>query len=88
MDSQLIPSPELSPPSVKHLSLAKKIELWAEHWESCEALLLAGLRSRIGPGGDLQAAYRDWHGKQMKRRECDQIAFLKNLSWRESRNGD
>lgn len=60
MPNQLIPSPDLAPPSVKHLPLEKRIELWAELVDSCESFLLAGLRSRIGPQGDLQAAYRDW----------------------------
>ena len=50
MTNQLIPPPDLAPPSVKHLPFEKRIELWAELVDRCEAFLLAGLRSRIGPG--------------------------------------
>ena len=56
MNHQFLPPPNLAPPSVKHLALEKRIELWANLVDGCEAFLLAGLRSRIGPDGDLQAA--------------------------------
>jgi hypothetical protein len=87
MTSQLIPPPDLAPPSVKHLPLAKRIELWAHLVDGCEAFLLAGLRSRIGPDGDLQAAYRDWYARAMDERERAQIQFLQNLSTREAAGG-
>jgi hypothetical protein len=37
MTHQLIPPPDLAPPSVKHLPLAKRIELWANLVDSCDA---------------------------------------------------
>jgi hypothetical protein len=79
-----IPPPELAPPSVKHLPLAKRIELWAELVDGCEAFLLAGLCSRIGPDGDLHAAYREWYLRSMEDRERAQIQYLANLSRREA----
>jgi hypothetical protein len=87
MDNQLIPPPGLAAPSVKHLPFPKRIELWADLVDSCEALLLAGLRSRIGPAGDLQAAYRDWYSRHMEDHEKAQIQFLENLSRRERPDG-
>jgi hypothetical protein len=45
MSNQLIPSPVLAPPSIKHLPLAKRIELWYELLDENEALLLSGLRA-------------------------------------------
>jgi hypothetical protein len=87
MEPQLIPPPNLAPPSVKHLALAKRIELWANLLDGCEAFLLAGLRSRIGPDGDLQAAFRDWYSRQMEEHERVQIQFLENLSQREAAYG-
>jgi hypothetical protein len=87
MKHQLIPPPELAPPSVKHLPLAKRIELWAQLVDDSEALLLSGLRSRIGPDGDLQAAYRDWYARRMDEHERAQIQFLENLSRRERAGG-
>jgi hypothetical protein len=88
MGNQLIPPPELAPPSVKHLPFAKRIELWANLVDGCEAFLLAGLRSRIGPNGDLQAAYREWYARRMEEHEQAQIQFLENLSRRERGGGN
>jgi hypothetical protein len=88
MESQLIPPPDLAPPSVKHLPLEKRIELWANLVDSCEALLLSGLRSRIGPEGDLPAAYREWYARSMEDHDRAQIEFLTNLSRREKAIGD
>ena len=88
MENQLIPPPELAPPSVKHLPLEKRFELWANLVDGCEAFLLAGLRSRVGPEGDLQAAYRDWYARCMENHERVQIRFLENLSRREASGGN
>ncbi|MDC0934861.1 hypothetical protein OAS39_01150 [Pirellulales bacterium] len=88
MKSQLLPPPDLAPPSVKHLPLSKRVELWGNLTDSCEALMLSGMRSRIGPDGDLQRAYREWYARQMEQHERQQIEFLENLSRRESGNGD
>ena len=88
MKDQLIPPPDRASPSVKHLPFAKRIELWAELVDSCEAMLLAGLRSRIGPEGDLHAAYRDWYTRQMRNHDKAQVEFLENLSRRERSSGN
>jgi|tagenome__1003787_1003787.scaffolds.fasta_scaffold19094878_1 hypothetical protein len=88
MANQLIPTPDLAAPSVKHLSLEKRIELWAQLVDSCEAFLLAGLRAEIGPHGDLEAAFRNWHVRSMEDHERAQIQFLQNLSRREAAGGD
>jgi hypothetical protein len=87
MPGELIPPPHLAPPGVKHLPLPKRIELWANLVDGCEAFLLAGLRSRIGPQGDLQAAYREWYARSMEDHERAQVQFLQNLSRRERGGG-
>jgi hypothetical protein len=38
---------------------------WLSLFDISERLLLAGLRRRIGPDGDLKAAYRQWYCEQM-----------------------
>jgi hypothetical protein len=38
---------------------------WLDLLHTGEALLLAGLRRKIGPTGDLRAAYRQWYREQM-----------------------
>jgi hypothetical protein len=88
MSNQLIPPPEFSPPSVKHLPFEKRIQLWANLVDTCEAFLISGLRSRIGPNGDLQAAYREWYARSMQEHERAQIQLLENLSRREAGSGN
>jgi hypothetical protein len=85
MQNQLIPPPELTPFSVKHLSPSKRIELWLELIEENEALLLAGWRARFG--SDLQRAYREWQRRHLADRDQMQAAFAKNLTRREAENG-
>ena len=87
-NSQLIPPPELAPPSVKHLSLEKRLELWAQLVDESDALVRAGLRAKIGPHGDLQAAYRDWYSRQMQEHEQVLYKFAESLSMREAGDGE
>jgi len=87
MPSQLIPPCDLAPPSVGHLPVAKRVQLWVELVDENEALLLAGLRAKVGPNGDLQAAYRQWNSRQLEDRDRRQRALLENLSCREAQHG-
>ncbi len=52
------PLPELAPPSIKHLQLEKRVEIWAQLVNECDALVRAGLRAKIGSKGDFEEAYR------------------------------
>ena len=88
MNDSLVPPPDLAPPSVKRLPLKTRIELWAELVDGCEAFLFAGLRARIGPAGDIHAAYRDWYARKMEDHERTQIRFLEQLSRREAASGN
>ena len=87
MPGQLIPPPELAPPSVAHLPLEKRMEMWAELVDENEALLLASLREKVGPEGDLQAAYRQWYARHMEEHDRMLAALAENLSRREAGNG-
>jgi hypothetical protein len=87
MANQLIPSPELAPPSVGHLPLEKRIELWAEMVDEADALVLSGLRAEIGPDGDLQAAYRAWYARHMEEHDRMLTAFATRLSRQGSTHG-
>ncbi len=64
---QLIPPPELSPPPTRATSPTERIVAWCDLMNTCEAFLLAGLRRKIGPDGDIRSAYRDWY-----RRQCEE----------------
>lgn len=85
--NQLIPPPELAPPSVKHLPMSQRVAAWADLVEATEAFLLAGLERKAGPGGDVRAAYRLWNARQQAERDARQIKFLENLSRREASRG-
>lgn len=85
--AQLIPSPEMAPPSVKHLPVAKRIQIWAELVDEGDALLKAGLRAKIGPTGNLEAAYREWYARHMEQHDRWQVALAENLTRRERANG-
>jgi hypothetical protein len=82
MSGQLIPSPETAPPSIKHLPFEKRIELWYELLDENEAFLLSGLRAKIGPDGDLHAAYREWYARRMAEHDQMLAAFAANLNRR------
>ena len=60
MKNQLIPPPELAPPSIRHLEPKQKVALWAQMVDEGDQLVMAGLRRRIGPAGDVHAAFLDW----------------------------
>ena len=87
-NAQLIPPPEFAPPSVGHLPLEKRIQLWADLVDESEALVRTGLRAKIGPEGDLQAAYRDWYARHMAEHERALFAFAENMTRRESAHGE
>ncbi len=80
MLNQLIPLPEHSPPSVKHLPLAKRIDLWLELVTESDTLMLSGLRARIGADGDLPSAYRAWYGRRMAKHDDMLATFAANLN--------
>jgi hypothetical protein len=45
------------------------VRLWLDLMDACDQFLLAGLRREIGPDGDLEAAYRRWHKKEMEKHD-------------------
>jgi hypothetical protein len=47
------------------------LAIWVDLMNATDALLLAGLRRKIGPDGDLEEAYRQWYARHMQ--EHDQM---------------
>jgi hypothetical protein len=45
---------------------AARIERWLDLMRITDKLLLAGFPRKIGPDGDLAAAYRDWYANHMR----------------------
>jgi len=88
MANELIPPPVLAPPSVKHLPLDKRIALWRQLVDDCDALYVTGLKRRVGEERDSPAVYREWYARYTEDRERAKIQFLEYLSRREAARGD
>lgn len=63
---ELIPPPDLAPPSLKGTTMQQRIVMWRQLMDLAEQFLLAGLRRKVGPDGDLEAAYRRWYQRRMQ----------------------
>ncbi len=81
--NQLIPPPELSPSVRSDLTMAERVQAWFELMQISEQFLLAGIRHRIGPDGDLQQAVRQWYEQEMEQHGVKNIHLLKELARRE-----
>jgi len=88
MSSQLIPPPEYAPPSIKHLPLNKRMELWFELIDESDALLRSGLRAHVGANCDWQSAYREWYRRRMVEHDRMLAVLAANLSRREAKHGE
>ena len=60
---------------------AQSVLRWMDLMETCEQMVLAGLRRKIGPDGDLERAYRDWYRQQRANRDSE-IAHMLSRSRR------
>lgn len=58
------------PPEV----MAERFRIWKDLMDTCELLVRAGLRHKIGPDGDLDAAYQEWIRQDSERRSRDKYA--------------
>jgi len=75
MKNQLIPPPELAPPSIRDMPPKDKVALWAQMVDEGDQLVLAGLRRRIGPNGDLAKAFHEW----LDRRDADHDRAIEHM---------
>ena len=74
MPDRLIPPPELAPGPQNSASPTERIIAWRDLMDTCEQFLLAGLRHKIGPDGDLRLAYRDWYQRQCEDKDRSILA--------------
>lgn len=58
--SQLIPPPDLSPPSIAHLAPVDRVRLWAEIVDEGDRLLYEGFLRRHGDAGTARQAMQQW----------------------------
>jgi hypothetical protein len=83
MKNQLIPPPELAPPSLRDWSDEEKVALWAQMVENGDQLVMAGLRDRVGPDGDPQAAFLEWLDRRTAEHDRALFQMITNLRQRE-----
>ena len=67
---QLIPAPELAPPSIAHLSPAERASLWAQMVDEGDRLLFEGFVRRCGDERSAREAMLEW----LDRRDADSTA--------------
>jgi hypothetical protein len=79
MKGQLLPPPELAPPVPRGLTAEQKIALWVDLRDTCEQFLLAGLRRKVGPQGDVQEAHRQWYAEQMKEHDRVMLRIMEEF---------
>ena len=59
---------------------ARRIATWLDLMRTTDKLLLAGLRRRIGPDGDLKAAYREWYAEQTREHDEAMLRIVHGLA--------
>jgi len=74
---------DLGPSVAEGVTAQQCVGAWLDLMGTCEQFLLAGLRREIGPGGDLQAAYRQWYAKQMEEHDRMMLHLLEEFARRE-----
>jgi hypothetical protein len=69
-------------PDTTPATSAERIALWLDLMRTSDKLLLAGLRRKIGPDGDLNAAYQEWYDDYMRdhQKVVERIARLGRTS--------
>lgn len=82
MASPLIAPLQLAPAVRRDLTPEQRIAVWVDLMDTCEQFLLGGLRRRIGPEADLQAAFRAWYAKQMDEHDEMMIRMIREFDRR------
>jgi hypothetical protein len=88
MKNQLIPPPELAPPSIRDLPDEEKIAIWATMVDEGDQLVLLGFRDRVGPNGDPQAAFLEWLDRRTAEHDRATVQMITNLRRRERANAE
>ncbi len=71
-------APEISPAAERNKPDCSTI--WLDLMRTTDILLEAGLRRKIGPDGDLQAALREWYCVHMQEHDQAVRQLVRNLN--------
>lgn len=83
MAGQLIPPPEIAPHMPANATPQQCIAAWIDLLRCGDKLLMVGLRRDVGPGVDLNSAYRKWYEERRKEHDLDVVQLLHELYRRE-----
>ncbi len=83
MAGQLIPPPELAPPPLaRDMPPQQRYIVWLDMPASGEKLLVAGLRDKVGDGGDWKRALQCWYDQTEDDRLRHRIRRARELQTR------
>lgn len=85
MAGQLIPPPELAPPTGRVLTFEQRVSAWLDLMKLGDQFVLAGLRQKVGEDGDLDAAYRRWYKNKMEEHDQTTLHMLRDFDRRQAR---
>ena len=87
MATDLLPATDLAPALPPGLTPEQRIDAWLDLMEACDEFLLAGLRLKVGPGGDVQAAYRQWYAELMAEHDRTMQHLVEEFNRRSDKDG-
>src|SRR5438128_113044 len=82
MVRQLLPPSELAPPLPPGLNPQQRVALWLQWVDACDEFLRSGLRRRVGPHGELRAAYAAWYAEHMAEHDATMIHMMEEFEKR------
>jgi len=88
MAGQLIPPPELDPKSDRAVTPEMGVELWLDVLNCGEEFLLAGLRQRLGPDGDLAEGVRQNYARWLDEHDAMMRNMMLRLAERKTNGRD
>jgi hypothetical protein len=75
-----------TPPRSADLTPDQGVRLWIDLMETCDQLLIAGLKAEVGPNGDWVAAYRQWHTDKAREHDAVILRMAQELQERLARH--
>jgi hypothetical protein len=88
MAGQLIPLPGHEPTLPPGTTAAQRVAMWLELTEACDELLISALRRRVGPNGDLKAAYAKSYDAWRQEHDRALSRMLRRLQEADSRHAE
>ncbi len=72
---------------LRRIDAEHHIARWVDLMDACEQFLLAGLRRKVGPDGDVVAAHRAWYARQMEEHDAMMLHMLEEFARRSRQDG-